>query len=80
VAVTPASVRSPLLLGVRAMWVHSTARRRGVATILLDVARQVACFGATVPRAACAFTSPTAAGRAFATRYCGTARLLVYNP
>ena len=70
--VTPASRQSRVLLGVRAIWVHRSVRRCGVATTLLDAARNNLCFDAVVPRAACAFTSPTAAGRAFALRYCGT--------
>jgi hypothetical protein len=75
-----ASLKVPLILGVRVIWVHQSMRRNGVASKLLDAARKHYMFGAALPRSACAFTSPTADGHLFATRYCGTENLLVFNP
>ena len=71
---------APLLLGVRAVWVHGSARRMRVATRLLDGARRAFLFGAVVPLGAVAFTPPTAQGHAFAAAYVGTGRLLLFNP
>jgi hypothetical protein len=71
---------APLILGVRAIWVHETARRKGVAAALIDTARRTFLHGFVLPRVACAFTAPTADGHAFAVEYCGTNRLLLFNP
>jgi hypothetical protein len=67
-------------LGVRAVWVHASWRRRGVASRLLDAARHTLLFAAALPRSACAFTALTDDGRAFAVRYCGMPSLLLFHP
>lgn len=77
---TATTLRVPLILGVRVIWVHSSMRRMNIASKLLDAARRTMLFGETLPRTACAFTSPTADGHLFATRYCGTNKLMVFNP
>lgn len=55
--------------GVKLIWSHWNHRRRGVATALLDAVRRNLCYGYTVPKAKCAFSTPTTSGRALATRY-----------
>ena len=67
-------------LGVRAIWVHSSQRRQGGASRLLDAARRTLVFGTVLPRSACAFTAPTEDGRAFALTYCGSRDLFLFNP
>ena len=57
-------------LGVHLMWVHNKHRGEGIATKLLDVARERAVFGYTsVPTNRVAFSSPTEAGLEFAQSY-----------
>lgn len=67
-------------LGVRAIWVHSSCRRQGAASRLLDAARRTLVFGTVLPHNACAFTAPTEDGRAFAVNYNGTRELFLFNP
>jgi len=57
-------------LGVHIIWVHNKHRGKGIATKLLDVARERAVFGYTsVPTNRVAFSSPTEAGLEFAQSY-----------
>ena len=69
------------VVGIRAVWVHPGHRRGGVATRLLDAARQGVVGGYVAGAEECAFTQPTEAGRSFATRACGDERgtFLVYE-
>lgn len=69
------------VVGIRAVWVHPGHRRGGVATRLLDAARQGVVGGYVAGADECAFTQPTEAGRSFATRACGDERgtFLVYE-
>lgn len=69
----------PAMLGVRAVWVHPSARRTGVATRLLDAARNALVAGLTVPMTAVAFTQPSPEGRLFAEACCGREDVLVYE-
>lgn len=64
--------------GVRAVWTHPSARRRGVATRLLDELRGALTAGAVAERAQLGFSQPTAEGAALARRYTGTDRFLTY--
>ncbi|KAF8436432.1 ESCO1/2 acetyl-transferase-domain-containing protein [Terfezia claveryi] len=57
---------SPALLGISRIWTCSTYRRRGIATRLLDVARQAFIYGMTIDKCRVAFSQPTALGRALA--------------
>jgi N-acetyltransferase len=66
------------MCGVRVMWTSVEARRQGLATKLLDCARAQVICGYVVPRAAVAFTQPTADGHAFIQRYTGASQFLVY--
>ena len=68
--------------GVRAIWVHPSHRRKGVATALLDGLRGAVVGGGTgvlVPRELLAFSQPTPQGRALAERYTRTTQFLVYT-
>lgn len=69
-------------LGVRLVWTHPRARRRGVAAALLAAARGWGVLGATVPARRVAYTSPTAAGAALAAAVAGREGqgLWVYAP
>ena len=66
------------LCGVRMMWTAVEARRQGIASKLLDLARAHAVRGYVVPRRELAFTQPTPDGQAFIQRYTGTPYVLVY--
>eukprot|EP00977_Amphora_coffeiformis_P012818 scaffold3240_cov187-Amphora_coffeaeformis.AAC.13 len=70
-------------LGVHLMWVHGRHRGKGIATKLLDVARERAVFGYTsIPPNRVAFSSPTEAGLGFARSYMdrhNKAPVLVYR-
>merc|ERR1711879_800940 len=58
-------------IGVEVIWVRKSARRRGLATVLVDAAREsTAKFGEKpLPRNAVAFSQPTDMGSAFARGY-----------
>ncbi|RPB25442.1 hypothetical protein L211DRAFT_866982, partial [Terfezia boudieri ATCC MYA-4762] len=57
---------SSALLGISRIWTCSTYRRRGIATRLLDVARQAFIYGMTIDKCRVAFSQPTALGKALA--------------
>jgi GNAT superfamily N-acetyltransferase len=61
----------PCTLGVHQIWTHAEHRGRGVATALLDAARERAVYGRTVPRDMVAFSSPTGDGARLAKKYRG---------
>ncbi|GBG91684.1 hypothetical protein CBR_g53498 [Chara braunii] len=65
--------------GVRAIWVWARARRKGIASKLLDAARASFCFGYVIKPSEIAFTQPTYDGQALAIRYCQTESFLVYK-
>jgi N-acetyltransferase len=72
------------VLGVHLLWVHSQQRGKGIATRLLDVARDRLVFGYTsLPPHKVAFSSPTEGGQRFAKAYLrkreATGPLLVYQ-
>ena len=70
----------PCLLGVAVLWTHSSVRKQGIATKLVDEARAHAVFGMQVPKSKLAFSSPTEAGWTFAKQYVGKEqRPLVYE-
>ncbi|XP_063388331.1 N-acetyltransferase eco [Cydia fagiglandana] len=68
----------PVKCGISRIWTHASFRRRGVASRLLDCARASFLYGAAVSKRDVAFSAPTAAGKALATKYCGTAQFYVY--
>jgi len=65
--------------GVRMMWTSPNARRKGVATKLLDCARSQLAHGYVVPRAEVAFSQPTCDGAAFIQAYTGSSSFRVYG-
>jgi len=66
-------------LGIYKLWVHAAHRKTGVATALVDAAREWSVYGTVVPRDAIAFSSPTTNGSAFAKKYTSTEFPLVYD-
>ena len=64
--------------GVRAIWTHSTARRRGLAREMLNTMRAHLVPGYVIASKECAFTQPTEAGTALALAYCDSDTFLVY--
>ncbi|XP_052256658.1 N-acetyltransferase ESCO2-like isoform X2 [Dreissena polymorpha] len=67
------------MLGVSRIWVHSQARRKGIATKLLDCVRQWSMYGTQIPKSMLAFSDPTNDGKVLATKYTGTSKFLVYK-
>jgi len=72
-------------IGVALVWVRRAERRRGLATALVDVARQRGAYVGLppIPLEQVAFTQPTQQGLNFAARYAGAVRggnVLVYRP
>ncbi len=67
------------MLGISILWTHEQFRCQGIATKLVDAARQHAFFGMTVPVQQLAFSSPTQAGWVFGQKYCGTPLLYEYS-
>ncbi|XP_068625010.1 uncharacterized protein eco [Battus philenor] len=68
----------PVKCGVSRIWTHAGYRRRGVASRLLDCARASLLHGSALRTSDVAFSAPTAAGKAFATKYTGTQNFFVY--
>ncbi|KAL3937488.1 MAG: hypothetical protein SGBAC_007425 [Bacillariaceae sp.] len=67
------------MLGVAVLWTHPRVRKQGIATKLVDAARENAVFGIVVARSKLAFSSPTEAGWKFAKTYCGNEEPLFYE-
>ncbi|XP_063629188.1 N-acetyltransferase eco [Cydia splendana] len=68
----------PVKCGISRIWTHLSHRRRGVASRLLDCARASVLYGGAVATHDIAFSAPTSAGKALATKYCGTDQFYVY--
>lgn len=66
------------MCGVRLVWVSTEARRRGIATRLLDCMRSQFMRGYVVPRHELAFTQPSDQGRALIEAYTSNRKFLVY--
>ncbi|PKA46329.1 N-acetyltransferase [Apostasia shenzhenica] len=64
--------------GIRAIWVASSYRRKGIASQLLDAARY-SFTGQMLEISQCAFSPPTSAGMAFASSYTNCRSFLVYK-
>lgn len=66
-------------LGVKQVWVSKNSRRKGIARLMLEVARARFYYGFVVPRAKVAFSQLSNAGYSFARSYTeGGGALLVY--
>ncbi|CAJ0598805.1 unnamed protein product [Cylicocyclus nassatus] len=59
------------IIGVNRIWTHPSARRKGIATEILDVIRRWYFTGTHVPRNRVAFSDPSEDGRKFAEKYIG---------
>ncbi|XP_056848342.1 protein CHROMOSOME TRANSMISSION FIDELITY 7-like [Raphanus sativus] len=68
----------PAFCGVRAIWVSPSNRRKGLATQLLDTARESFSSGCILEKSQLAFSQPSSLGRAFGCNYFGTSSFLVY--
>jgi len=71
-------VRMPLV-GVLQMWVSSKARRKGVATNLLNVARRSSVYGYVISPQDICFSQPTEQGTQFARSYTDSDMISVYR-
>ncbi|CAI0462757.1 unnamed protein product [Linum tenue] len=69
----------PAACGIRAIWVTLSNRRKGIATQLLDAARESFCENCKLERSQLAFSPPTSAGRPLACAYVGNEPLLLYK-
>ncbi|KAJ8009075.1 hypothetical protein DPEC_G00085090 [Dallia pectoralis] len=67
------------LCGVSRIWVFSLARRKGIATRMLDTVRTSFMYGCHLTKEEIAFSDPTPDGKLFATKYCETPAFMVYN-
>lgn len=65
--------------GIRMMWTSSQARRKNVATKLLDCARCQLVRGYVVAKEKLAFSQPTSDGAGFIKAYCSSNEFLVYD-
>ena len=65
--------------GIRMMWTSTSARRKNIATKLLDCARCRLVRGYVIPRADLAFSQPTSDGASFIQAYCKADSFLVYD-
>ncbi|KAF2018499.1 hypothetical protein BU24DRAFT_421482 [Aaosphaeria arxii CBS 175.79] len=61
----------PAILGISRIWTSTMQRKAGVATRLLDSAREDFLYGMTVEKAMVAFTQPTESGGQLARRWFG---------
>ncbi|XP_059669853.1 protein CHROMOSOME TRANSMISSION FIDELITY 7 [Cornus florida] len=69
----------PALCGIRAIWVTPFNRRKHVASHLLDATRRSFREGVVLDHSQLAFSQPTIAGKALASKYTGTSSFLVYK-
>ncbi|CAF2132506.1 protein CHROMOSOME TRANSMISSION FIDELITY 7 [Brassica rapa] len=69
----------PAVCGIRAIWVSPSNRRKGLATRLLDTARESLSSGCVLEKSQLAFSEPSSLGSAFGSNYFGTRSFLVYK-
>ena len=67
------------ILGIRQIWVSSSYRNQGIASLLVDTARSKYWIGNIVERCNIAFSQPTVMGLSFAKSYVGLDYILVYR-
>ncbi|XP_041716531.1 N-acetyltransferase ESCO2 [Coregonus clupeaformis] len=67
------------ICGVSRIWVFSLARRKGIATRMLDTVRNSFMYGGHLTKEEIAFSDPTPDGKLFATKYCEKPAFMVYN-
>lgn len=70
----------PAIMGIHQIWVHRLHRHQGIATKLLECARDNFTFGMVIPIEKIAFSSPTENGVGLAKRFVGDdEKVLVYD-
>ncbi|BGP31124.1 hypothetical protein JCM10296v2_002888 [Rhodotorula toruloides] len=73
---------SPTLLGVQRIWTSTSARRRGLASLILDHVAAKYIYGSPIPRERrvddVAFSQPTGKGQKLARAWTGSARFKVF--
>ncbi|KAJ9446971.1 N-acetyltransferase eco [Diplonema papillatum] len=67
------------ICGVSRIWVEPAFRRRGIATQLVEAARNHLVYGCAVPRDQVAFSQPTPAGKLLARTFAGRSDFFVYS-
>lgn len=78
-AYTRSNTPTKAIIGVHQLWVHTSHRKKSIASKLVDAARSKLVFGMYVPHNLVAFSSPTMDGAKFAKRYCDPDPPLVYD-
>uniref|UniRef100_A0A8C6UKT5 Establishment of sister chromatid cohesion N-acetyltransferase 2 n=1 Tax=Neogobius melanostomus TaxID=47308 RepID=A0A8C6UKT5_9GOBI len=73
------TVPEQAICGISRIWVFGLARRKGIATRLLDTVRSTFMYGSHLTKDEIAFSDPTPDGKLFATKYSNTPAFLVYN-
>nr|XP_020495588.1 N-acetyltransferase ESCO2 [Labrus bergylta]XP_029134303.1 N-acetyltransferase ESCO2 [Labrus bergylta] len=73
------TVPEQALCGISRIWVFSLARRKAIASRMLDIVRSSFMYGSHLTKEEIAFSDPTPDGKLFATKYCNTPTFLVYN-
>ncbi|KAK7907570.1 hypothetical protein WMY93_016182 [Mugilogobius chulae] len=73
------TVPEQAICGISRIWVFSLARRKGIATRMLDTVRSTFMYGSHLTKEEIAFSDPTPDGKLFATKYSNTPAFLVYN-
>lgn len=68
----------PVKCGVSRIWVAQPYRKKGVASLLMNSVRCNYIFGHILSNEEISFSSPTDAGKAFASKYMKTDEFLVY--
>ena len=76
---TSSKESTPACVGINRIWVLPEARRKSVATRLLDAVRSSLIYGTIVEKNQVAFTDPTPDGRRLAAKYVEREDFLVYN-
>ncbi len=67
------------IMGVHQLWCHRSHRQKSIASSLVDAARERLVYGMVIPKNWVAFSSPTADGASFATKYVNPDVPLVYE-
>lgn len=73
------TVPEQAICGISRIWVFSLARRKGIASRMLDTVRSTFMYGSHLTKEEIAFSDPTPDGKLFATKYSNTPAFLVYN-
>ncbi|ORC89054.1 putative peroxisome targeting signal 1 receptor [Trypanosoma theileri] len=64
--------------GIQFFWVSNAHRRSGIATMLVELARQNVSYGFEIPAEQVAFSEPTVYGKIFARKYTGRPDFLIF--